>query len=119
MATFKPPFRAQDMKGLYRRVIQGNYDPLPTRYSQAFKDIIAKLLVVDPSKRLNAEQILNDKIVTQFIDNNELYKDNKDTIKQDLLKTILVPRNLKGIQLPKSKYDDGKKKESNDEEVKR
>lgn len=102
------------MKGLYRKVIQGNYDPLPSKYSQALKDIIAKLLVVDPHKRLNAEQILNDKIVSQFIDNNELYKDNKDTIKQDLLQTIVVPRNLRGIQLPKSKYDDEKKKDGDE-----
>lgn len=107
------------MKGLFRKVTQGKYDPLPSKYSQALKDIINQLLQVDPSKRLNAEQILNDKIVSQFIDNNELYKGNKETIKHDLLQTIVVPRNLRGIQLPKSKYDDEKKKDSTNEEVRR
>lgn len=33
--TFKPPFRAADMKGLYKKVIKGSYDPISSRYSTA------------------------------------------------------------------------------------
>ncbi len=29
MATLQPPFRANDMKGLYNKIMKGIYDPLP------------------------------------------------------------------------------------------
>jgi NIMA (never in mitosis gene a)-related kinase len=34
MCTLHPPFRAKDFPGLYRKVVVGNYDPIPTRYSR-------------------------------------------------------------------------------------
>ena len=34
VVTTKPPFRAQDMKSLYKKVIQGKYDPINSKYSQ-------------------------------------------------------------------------------------
>jgi NIMA (never in mitosis gene a)-related kinase len=33
MACLKPPFRAEDMDGLYKKVIRGNYAKLPSHYS--------------------------------------------------------------------------------------
>ncbi len=33
MATLRPPFRAQDMNGLYKKITGGDYTPLPARYS--------------------------------------------------------------------------------------
>jgi NIMA (never in mitosis gene a)-related kinase len=32
-AAFNPPFRAADMQGLYRKVIQGAYPRIPAQYS--------------------------------------------------------------------------------------
>mmetsp|Transcript_24296 Transcript_24296/g.11661 ORF Transcript_24296/g.11661 Transcript_24296/m.11661 type:complete len:94 (-) Transcript_24296:87-368(-) len=46
LATLKPPFRANDMQGLYRRVLKGIYDPLPARYSNDLKTIMNMLLSV-------------------------------------------------------------------------
>jgi len=33
MITLKPPFRAEDMQGLYKRVIKGQYPKIPSHYS--------------------------------------------------------------------------------------
>ena len=33
MAALKPPFRANDMKGLYNKILKGVYDPIPSLYS--------------------------------------------------------------------------------------
>ena len=34
MVTLKPPFRANDMNGLYKRVLKGNYPPISDKYSE-------------------------------------------------------------------------------------
>jgi NIMA (never in mitosis gene a)-related kinase 1/4/5 len=33
MTTLKPPFRAEDMEGLYKKVIRGYYPRIPPHYS--------------------------------------------------------------------------------------
>lgn len=33
MTTLKPPFRANDMNGLYKRVLKGSYPKIPATYS--------------------------------------------------------------------------------------
>jgi len=40
MAMKQPPFRAATMKGLYSKVVLGNYDPVSSYYSADFKNII-------------------------------------------------------------------------------
>lgn len=34
MVTLKPPFRAENMEGLYKRVIKGSYEKIPLNYSK-------------------------------------------------------------------------------------
>jgi NIMA (never in mitosis gene a)-related kinase len=33
MITLRPPFRAEDMEGLYKKVIKGVYNKIPSQYS--------------------------------------------------------------------------------------
>ena len=33
MTTLKPPFRADDMEGLYKKVIRGLYPKIPSHFS--------------------------------------------------------------------------------------
>lgn len=33
MATLNPPFRGEDMEGLYKKVIRGYYQKIPSHYS--------------------------------------------------------------------------------------
>jgi len=58
-----PPFYGEVQKDLFENIMSGNYDfpdPEWSRVSKEGKDFIKKILVVDPSKRYNAEQCLND-----------------------------------------------------------
>ena len=33
MAALEPPFKAQDLQGLYKKVIKGKFNPIPSNYS--------------------------------------------------------------------------------------
>jgi NIMA (never in mitosis gene a)-related kinase len=48
MATLKPPFRAQDMNGLYKKVCKGAYPAMPKKYTRDLQNIVQKMLSVDP-----------------------------------------------------------------------
>ena len=48
MATLKPPFRAEDKEGLFRKVQAGNYKPIPSFYSQGLSYVLDKMLQVNP-----------------------------------------------------------------------
>ena len=40
MTMFKPPFRADDMEGLYKKVIRGIYPKIDIIYSQDLSNMI-------------------------------------------------------------------------------
>ena len=44
LLTLKPPFRAENMEGLYRKVIKGNYEKIPGRYSKEINSVIKLML---------------------------------------------------------------------------
>jgi NIMA (never in mitosis gene a)-related kinase len=46
ICALKPPFRAQDMGGLYKRVTEGNFSPIPARYSSELSHVIKQMLQV-------------------------------------------------------------------------
>ena len=48
MVTLKPPFRANDMNGLYKRVLRGEYPPISRSYSWELAKVISGMLKVDP-----------------------------------------------------------------------
>ena len=51
MTTLKPPFRAQDMNGLYKKVIKGAYPEIPKKYTKDLSDVIMRMLSVEPKLR--------------------------------------------------------------------
>ena len=53
ITTLKPPFRAENMEGLYKRVIKGHYDKIPNTYSKHLKEIIDMMLQVNPQNRIS------------------------------------------------------------------
>lgn len=63
MTTLKPPFRAQDMNGLYKRVLKGQYPPISHKFSKELSQVIAKLLTVDSKARPSTKEILRMDIV--------------------------------------------------------
>jgi NIMA (never in mitosis gene a)-related kinase len=46
--TLKPPFRAEDMAGLYKKVIKGIYPRIPQHFSKELDNTIKALLIVQP-----------------------------------------------------------------------
>lgn len=53
MITLKPPFRAENMQGLYKKVLKGQYPKIPSKFSVDIQTIVRILLQVNPKKRPN------------------------------------------------------------------
>jgi NIMA (never in mitosis gene a)-related kinase len=58
LCALNPPFRAADMKGLYYKVIKGQYPPIPASYSQDLQNMVKALLQINPSNRPTCTKIL-------------------------------------------------------------
>ena len=105
MITLKPPFRAENMEGLYNKVIKGQYHNIPSKYSDDLSEIVRLLLQVDPESRPSCNDLINHPIIKKRIQFFTSYNEdlNED---QALLKTILIPKNLMflGGNLPEPNY---------------
>ena len=120
MITLHPPFRAKNMEQLYKKVLSGDIGTIPEKYSKDLYEVALLLLKVNPNKRPNCNDILNNVFVKKRIEflnninNKENVEDNiiDEKVEQALLKTIRIPKNLLflGNQLPKPNYDKIKKK---------
>jgi NIMA (never in mitosis gene a)-related kinase len=53
MCALVPPFRSDDMQGLYKKVTKGQYPRIPSHFSQDMATIIKYLLQVSPNIRPN------------------------------------------------------------------
>ena len=51
MITLKPPFRAENMRGVYAKVVQAKYEPLPNQLSTDLKGLVKACLQVRASER--------------------------------------------------------------------
>jgi NIMA (never in mitosis gene a)-related kinase len=51
MVTLKPPFRAENMEGLYNRVIKGQFNKISEKFSSDLSEIIKLLIQVQPETR--------------------------------------------------------------------
>lgn len=114
MIALAPPFTANDMKGLYKKVLKGVYPKIPSHFSSDLASMVALLLQVDPKRRPSTEQILhmpvfiakyNEAKASSDLDMREQHSDEID-----LLGTIKVPRNLSLLtdRLPAANYETDK-----------
>ncbi len=53
MITLRPPFRAEDMAGLFKKVLKGIYPKIPPKYSMELALLVKSLLQVSPTLRPN------------------------------------------------------------------
>lgn len=103
MCALRPPFTANSMDGLYKKVLKGAYPRIPPAYSNDLEKLIAKCLKIDPKNRPTAKELL--KIIPSYDSESE---DTKSSI--NLLNTIKIPRTdmhnseCWKDQLPKSNY---------------
>ena len=108
MITLRPPFRAQNMEGLYNKVCKGQYDKIPDKFSSDLFQVVQFLLQVNPNLRPSCEQILNHPIVQKRIEYFKSFAgEEEDKEDKFLLKTIHMPKNLLFLsdKLPKPNYD--------------
>ena len=59
MAALRPPFKAKDMGGLYKKVVSALYPPLSSRYSAEFREVINHMLQANPAQRPSVDQLLS------------------------------------------------------------
>ena len=106
MITLRPPFRAQNMEGLYKRVIEGRFNRIPSKFTNDLFKIVQLLLQVSPEKRPSCADILKNPIILKRIEYFKNYSGEDNSEDQALLKTILVPKNLLVLseKLPKPNY---------------
>jgi NIMA (never in mitosis gene a)-related kinase len=103
-AALKPPFRANDMEGLYKKVLQGKFSRIPNVFSTELSDTIAALLQVNPRYRPSATQLLQLPVVLKHTDECGLGGVSSGT--SNLLSTIKVPKKLIDLSahLPQAQY---------------
>jgi serine/threonine protein kinase len=111
-----PPFRADEMSGLYKKVLKGVYPKIPEQYSMDLTSILHMLLQVSPMNRPSCSGILQSQIVKRRIE--LLFPDKSciDDSPNKLLQTIRIPRDLLYLtdKLPKPCYDDSNKRNTSD-----
>lgn len=107
MVLLKPPFRAEDMEGLFNKVVKGVYQRLPGHYSVDLNDFISLMLKVNPKARYSAAEILSLPMVIEKINNTASLKESLEEGKTHLLQTIRIPANLQYLtdKLPKPNYE--------------
>ena len=100
MAQLRPPFKAADMKGLFRKVTAVDYPPISSRYSGDLSGILRTMLQKTPHYRPNCEQLLlmpvlqknvKDGVITDMI-REQLGTAKVSSNDDSLLDTIRVPR---------------------------
>ena len=73
----KPPFRADDMQGLYKKVLRGVYPKIPNIYSTDLSNLVKSLVQVTPQMRPSCERILEmpsiKKRIERFLPSDEFY----------------------------------------------
>jgi len=91
MCSLKPPFRAEDMQGLYKKVLKGQYPKIPTVYSNDLSQMIKTMLQVSPHMRPDCEAILKLPLITRRLDDKIQPLEFENS---ELLKTIKIPKHL-------------------------
>ena len=57
--NLKPPFRARDMEGLFKKVTRGYYSRISKNYSEDLSLLLKSLIKVEPKDRLTARILYN------------------------------------------------------------
>ena len=112
MLALHPPFRAENMDGLYNKVIKGQYEKICDKYSKDISEILKLLFKVNPKDRPSCGQILKHPLIKKRLEffRAQAGSENVDFDDMDegvLLRTIRIPKNILNLaeNLPESNYD--------------
>merc|ERR550514_1747928 len=93
MVALRPPFRAEDMEGLYRKVLRGQYPRIPPHYSNDLVEVISVLLQVNPRHRPTVDQLLTMPVMQRNVKPTHGDTASEAGGRCDLLQTIKLPKN--------------------------
>jgi NIMA (never in mitosis gene a)-related kinase len=109
MAALSPPFKANDLQGLYKKVKTGIFNPVPSCYSNDLCEFITSMLKLNPKERPSTDEILRNPILKKHLGSKFDEFSQSDSKRDPLLNTIKFnPYNLKSLKdnLPRSAYGD-------------
>ena len=106
MITLRPPFRAQNMEGLYNKVIKGQFSRIPDRFSNELFEVVKLLIQVNTDLRPSCDEILKHPIIQKRIEYFKTFTGEQENEDKALLQTIRIPKNLLFLsdKLPKPNY---------------
>jgi NIMA (never in mitosis gene a)-related kinase len=106
MITLRPPFRAQNMEGLYNKVIKGQFNRIPDRFSNELFEIVKLLIQINTDSRPSCDEILKHPIIQKRIEYFKSFAGDQENEDKALLQTIRIPKNLLFLsdKLPKPNY---------------
>lgn len=106
MAALRPPFMANDMKGLYEKVIRGIFPPIPPGYSADLSSVISLMLQVNPVNRPTCTKLLETDLVRRHDRGTASVIPNND-----LLSTIKFVPSIREMssRLPAANYSKNKR----------
>jgi serine/threonine protein kinase len=101
--SLKPPFRAEDMQGLFNKVIKGEFQRIPRNFSSDLNALVSRLLTIDPQTRPSCDEIMDMPLIAKRV---SIMNSLQPSHAEGLLDTILLPKNIKQIseRLPAAKY---------------
>lgn len=106
MLALRPPFHAEDMEALYRKVLKGQYPRIPQQYGQDLAEVVASLLQVNPRNRPSVDQLLQMPVMRRHASSVGQPQEGNGNV-MDLLQTIKLPQNALDLNdcLPKPCYN--------------
>lgn len=117
MTSLRPPFRAEDMESLFRKILRGSYPRCPTVYSRDVNEVISLLLQVNPRQRPAVDVLLSLPVMLRHAHYDASARNRNPNgqsplpATQDLLATIKLPKGEVtnsmvevGPQLPRPRY---------------
>jgi NIMA (never in mitosis gene a)-related kinase len=84
LIMLKTPFRGESMKDLYKKVMKGEYPPIPKTFSNKFQIVIDRILKVRPEERPNTNEILEMDEIVYKIEELNIFKKEKKPEKKKL-----------------------------------
>lgn len=90
LCSLKRPFTARDANQLYAKVMRGNFEPIPARYSKNIKNLVSSMLNPVPSDRLTASEILQ----LPFIQSKTKSKIQENEAKLKTVNIIVAEKNF-------------------------
>eukprot|EP00826_Nyctotherus_ovalis_P002522 TRINITY_DN10506_c0_g1_i1.p1 TRINITY_DN10506_c0_g1~~TRINITY_DN10506_c0_g1_i1.p1 ORF type:complete len:260 (+),score=72.66 TRINITY_DN10506_c0_g1_i1:505-1284(+) len=107
MTALRPPFKAQDMQGLFRKVVAGVYGEIPRYYSGELAQVIRCLLQVNPMLRPTCSKLLEMPIIKTKAKELDIELGVAEaSAEKGMLGTIIFSRQINALsnRLPKPNY---------------